>query len=183
VGTASKKAIMTERRTRVAKLLVSGMPYNQIARRENVAVSTISNDVKAILEQWHEEMKPRDRWRWIAIGMKKLSELDLTLSSELHRQKDVKEEGKVVGKRYAHNMEVRLKIIDRMLRLAERRSKLLGLDAPTKRIQMEITIDDILRALPPEFREEVRRELVGADATPGTTASDFSLEGPPYESL
>lgn len=153
----TKQALMEKRRIKVAEMLISHVTYRSMAEQLDVSVSCIHSDVHAILERWAEEQRPKERWTWIVREIQKLGDLEFRLTNHLDTL-DVLDQ----GKGYKTYIDEHVKIIDRILKIMERRSRLLGLDAPSRQIHMEFNLNEILEALPEEYREQVRRELVGA---------------------
>lgn len=165
---ASDRARALARRAKVAPLLIQGVTQRRMAEEFGVSVSTINNDVRLIMEEWAEEMRPGDRGSWRIKELKKLDDLELNLRAELSARKEVKDEaGKVVSRPFVYSLDDRLRVTDRILRLMKRRAVMLGLDAPTKQIRLQFALEDILNALPEEFREEVGEYLIGVDAGRG----------------
>jgi hypothetical protein len=107
----TKKAVIQERRAKVAALVLSGMTYREIKQEIGCSMGTISSDMKAMMEQWsNEQVQNLDDWREI-----ELKRLDAALKA-IWPQVEAGD----------------LKANAAFVRLSERRSKLKGLDAPSK---------------------------------------------------
>lgn len=106
-----EEIVREDRRRIVAADFLSGRTYRQMAAELHVALSTISNDVQVIVGRWQQEQVQ-------LVGEQRqveLQRLDVALQAVWEKV--------LAGDLFA---------IDRYLKIAERRSKLLGLDAPTK---------------------------------------------------
>lgn len=104
-----------ERRSKIAALLVRKVPYRQIASTLGVAIGTVASDVEKI----------RAEWRTSA-----LDNLEDYVIEELATLDNDEYELRMLLQRQA-TVENRLRAYDRILKIRERRAKLLGLDAPT----------------------------------------------------
>lgn len=101
-----------ERRAKVAQLLRASVPIYRIAEQLGYDRATITADADKLLAMWAAEQKPEDRHRWRALELAKLDEIEIKNFQEAK-----------AGNQGA---------IDRAIRVMERRSKLLGLDMPSK---------------------------------------------------
>lgn len=99
------------RRQKVAANLIGGMNYREIAAALGVSIGTVASDVKIIFARWKGE-QVQSAEQWIALELRRCDRLINTLWNDA-----------TDGKPGA---------IDRVLKVMERRAKLLGLDAPTK---------------------------------------------------
>lgn len=100
-----------ERRNRAYELRIAGLTYRQIGRELGVSHVTAFTYVKEELDALREECRElAETYR------------DMELERLDHAQKAI----------YAGVLKGDLGSIDRLLRIQERRSKLLGLDAPVK---------------------------------------------------
>ena len=116
------------RRIEVAKLLVKGWSYREMADMLEVSDSTIGRDVGIIMKNWAEEMKPAELHNWLLKELRKLDRMEKGLA-------EASENGDVG-------------CIDRRIRLMERRAKLLGLDSA---IKISIKDADIDKAIEKEI--------------------------------
>ena len=110
----SKKAEEARREVRrksVAANLLAGLNYRQMADALGVSLGTIASDVRIIMGRWQREQVD-DTEDYVALELRRL---DMALNAIWD---DVAE-----GKYGA---------IDRLLKIGERRARLLGLNRPTK---------------------------------------------------
>jgi hypothetical protein len=116
-----------KRRTEVAPLVLAHFSYRQIAERLGVAPSTISEDVKAMREQWRQRSSA-DYGTFLAEETAKLDLLERELLPEaLHG-------GPEGG--------LNLQAVDRLLAIRDRRARMLGLDSPSR---VEVTMSHVPR--------------------------------------
>ncbi len=103
---------LASRRKVVSAKLVAGETYREIAEFLNVSIGTVANDVKLILGRWQRE-QITNSGEYARLEVRRL---DLALNAIWD---------KVItgGDLYA---------IDRLLKISERKAKLLGLDRPFK---------------------------------------------------
>jgi hypothetical protein len=116
-----------QRRVQVAEMMTSHHTYREMAERLNVASSTISDDVKAIREQWRERTVS-DYGAFLAEEMAKLDQL----------------EWKVLPQALTGDMNLRA--VDRELGIRDRRARLLGLDSPS-RVEVHMRVEQVAKAI------------------------------------
>ena len=107
-----REVAATKRRAEVAKLILRGYTYGEMAKLFDVSKTTIAKDVKGILAMWVEEMKPEQRTDWIIKEMSKLDRMERGIA-----EKSENGDGNS---------------IDRRLKIMDRRAKMLGIDAPQR---------------------------------------------------
>jgi len=83
-----------------------------MAESLGVSLGTIARDVGMLIKQWAKEQSPENRERWRVLELEKLNELEFAINPQAKS-----------GNQGA---------VDRVLRVMERRAKLLGLDMPTR---------------------------------------------------
>ena len=110
------------RRRKVAALMLQKRPAYEIAKRLNVNENTVYKDGQAIREAWKREM---------------LGAHDDLLAKELAALDDDEKALRDLLKGEP-NTRLWLNIYDRVLRVCERRAKLLGLDAPEE-IRLDVS--------------------------------------------
>lgn len=115
---AAKKNEMAERRKRVAAMVLARVPQWEIAKKIGVDNSTISTDMKAVREEWRQERAADVN----EIQARDLAALEQDEGSVRRRLAGLAEE--------AHGERVRYHEL--VLRIMDRRAKLIGLDAPQK---------------------------------------------------
>ena len=100
-----------ERRKKVAANILGGLTYREIAEALNVSLGTVANDVKIILGRWQRE-QVADAEKYVQIELRRLDRAINAIWNDV-------QDGKLTA-------------IDRMIKLMERRAKLMGLDAPQR---------------------------------------------------
>lgn len=118
----AKEAERMERRRQVLALKIAGASYPEIAEALDIAVSTAHNDVQRALRDI-----PKD-------------EADELRTIELSRLDRMQRELWAEAMKKEIPLVARLPLMDRILKLIDRRAKMLGLDSPT---QVEVTGADI----------------------------------------
>lgn len=121
--TAAAELAIEKRRAQVWDLRIKGKSTRQIAVALKVSVGTAHSDLAAVLERSKDENDDRaETHRAISLA-------------RLERALDTVEKALIADACDAQgnkDHELQLKALDRLVRIEERRSKLLGLDAPTK---------------------------------------------------
>ena len=107
----SKNAQIEERRKKVAANLLGGLTYRQMAETFGVSLGTIANDVRIVLGRWRRE-QVQNADEWTRLELERLNRLTNAL--------------------WNNALDGKLAAVDRILKVMERRAKLLGLDAPVK---------------------------------------------------
>jgi hypothetical protein len=134
---AAKTAEVEERRAEIASLLVRKTPYRQIARKLNVSLGTVASDVEAIRTAWREDALS-NLADHVVEELNALDHDEHTLREELATLTNLDDNSDRIvdtarGPRTYGSfnlIEEKMKVYDRILRIRERRAKLLGLDAP-----------------------------------------------------
>lgn len=122
IGTrrALRKLEIATRRKQVAQLLREKVPQYEIAATLKVSVGTVSSDLKSLRQIWNEEAQ-------VALEAHIAQELFINNEDERMLRQDMRNAGR--------DIELKMRIFDRVLKVQEARRKLLGLDAP---IRMEL---------------------------------------------
>jgi hypothetical protein len=141
----NQEAEVELRRKKVAANLLGGLNYRQMAEALGVSIGTISSDVKIILGRWQRE-QVKDAGDYVQM---ELVRLDRALNAIWDRV-----------------LEGDLKAIETMLKIEERRARLLDLDAP-----ITIKATDIDAAI----QRELAR-LTSGDADAGAAGGDDTQE-------
>jgi hypothetical protein len=111
-----QEVLAEERRTEAVKLRIAGHSYRHIAKQLGISLAQAHKDVQTVLKRTRDEAdEVADEARDID-----LARIDQGLKTVLEFLESAKDD------------ELKLKAIDRLVRLQERRAKLLGLDAPAK---------------------------------------------------
>lgn len=164
VGTSATDDRIAFRRTEVARLRSEDKTIREIARELKVSVGLIHSDLAAVRQ---EAAKARlfdaDHERHVAVAR-----LDGALEV-LYEVLDAE----VYDDAGNQDHELRLKALDRLTRLEERRAKLLGLDMPTK---TEVDARVTSEATPTEAARLVR-EAFGSHALDGADTGDTESDG------
>lgn len=161
---------VAQRREQAIKLRMAGVRYEDIARQlgyasRGAAACDVQRALASTIAEPSEEMRALEVQRLDMLwqnAMKVLSRHHVTVSNGKVVTLDgepVKDDGPV------------LQAIDRLLRIQERRAKLLGLDAPAKHEVVTLdAIDAQIRAL----TEELERADAAAAELDGTEAGETS---------
>jgi hypothetical protein len=133
-GGAAKGAELNkieQRRLDVASMLASHYTYREIAARLGVVSSTVSEDVRAIREQWRE----RATADYGSVLGEEMAKLDLLEHELLPKALSGEPEG-----------GVNLRAVDRVLAIHDRRARMLGLDSPS-RVEVTMRVEQVARAI------------------------------------
>lgn len=141
--TNAERALIAQRRARVLAMRVEQRPYREIAAELGITETTARDDYAAAVRERHAELdKVRDTA--VAIETAKLDALEQAAWQVLRARHITVQHGKIVrdedDKPIEDDAPV-LQAIDRLVKIAERRSRLRGYDAPTK-----VEVDDARRA-------------------------------------
>ncbi len=167
----SDKAIIEDRRAKAWELRLKGKSTRQIALALEVSVGTAHSDLAAVMERTKEENDDRAETHR-AVSLARLERALDTVEDALSA-----ESFDALGNK---DHELRLKALDRLLKIEERRAKLLGLDAASKQelsgpegAPIEINARD---ALVERLAGLIAGETAGATAQgdPGPTESGGS---------
>jgi DNA-binding CsgD family transcriptional regulator len=132
---------ITERQTQVWELAAKGLSQRRIAARLDVCVGTVNKDLRRAREFWTElSVQTADEYRLL----------------ENERLENALEEAVSILE-MTDGDETKLKAIDRIVRLSERRAKLNGLDAP------EVVHQVTTEATPEQAAAAVREHFATAE--------------------
>lgn len=112
----TKQAEIEMRRKAVAANLTAGLTYRDMAEVLDVSLATIAGDVKIIVGRWQREQ---------------VANIDDWIQIELHRL------DRLLNGLWTTASDGQLDAIDRVLKIMERRARLLGLD---KRVAQSIEL-------------------------------------------
>lgn len=135
----AKAAELLERRVLVAQLLKARTPYRQIATALNVSLGTVASDVKAIFKEWAKTQVDSIKQQ-AALDLATMNDAIMALTNDVRT-------GDIAA-------------INAMIRIMERRAKMLGFDAPT-----EITGDVTIRTLADLVKTTALEDAVDVTAT------------------
>lgn len=133
---AATQALVAERRAQILRLRIAAVPVPQIAERYGISEATVRSDIsRALATRSKELISAADELR--ALELEKLEAMERAAWAVVHRQHPhVTPSGVIV--RHPETGEILtdagpvLSAIDRLLKIQERRAKLLGLDSVTK---------------------------------------------------
>lgn len=148
-GKAQKRQEMADRRKRANELFLSGWTQAQVAEQLNVSPCTLSMDLKALREEWRRE-------NLATTGQ----HIDRELTSLAMDERDARD-----GLESSTEQKDRAKWHEVILKIRDRRAKLLGLDAPTKieqKVQATVVEAPISVEGDPELERLVRETAARA---------------------
>ncbi len=162
----SEEAIIEARRSKAWELRLKGKSIRQIAAALDVAVATAHNDLKTVLERTKEENNQAAEDHRV-VSVSRLDRAIATIEEALEAVTvHTNEDGDVIHAGADH--ELRLKALDRLIKLEERRAKLLGLDAPVK-TEVEASVTNVAS---PEEAARLVRQMFGEHASKKTDESE-----------
>ena len=162
-GSKRKRMDIEVRTAKVLDLSRAGLSERQIAEEIGWSDSTVHKDIirglKALREKNTELAEV-----WVAEELERLKDLERAARRVLTAHHVVVNSGKVVTDKDTEGKPYKLtddgpviQAITALLRIAERRAKLLGLDAPTK-IEQSGSVDSTVRVITCEVPAEYRSE-------------------------
>lgn len=104
------------RRAAIAAMVKGGVTQREIAQTLNVSLGTVNRDIKLLRKQWAQEQH----------------ELDEEFTLDIQRLNDM------IGAVYAAASRGHLPAVDTLLKVLDRRARMLGYDAPGK-IETDLT--------------------------------------------
>lgn len=114
---AARRVEIADRRRQMTALLLRRIPQREIARLLKVSTGTVSEDMKAVRREWQVESQ---------------TALEHHIAHELAILNNDERELRLAMLTYGNNIEARLHIYDRVMKVMIERRKLLGLDAPIR---------------------------------------------------
>jgi hypothetical protein len=173
----AQQALIAERRTRVLAMRVEQIPYEQIAAALRIGVSTAKMDYQRAIEQRHAE---RDEHAAVAVTVElaKLDALERAAWQVLRARHITVQHGKIVRDEDGNAViddAPTLNAIDRILKIAERRARLLGLDAP---VRSRIEVTDALDAQIEQLVAELEAVAAGGEAAAAGPAGAAGRRSP-----
>src|SRR5579872_6048326 len=172
----SEDAVIEERRRQSWVLRLKGKSIRQIAAALGVSVATSHSDLKVVLERTKKENdEAAEDHRVVSVARldRALDTIEDALTAFSVR---TDAGGEIIERDVDH--ELRLKALDRLLKLEERRAKLLGLDAPVK-TEVEASVTNV--ASPAEAARLVRTafgEHASKKATDESESASVSEQPP-----
>lgn len=137
---SEERAIILERRTRVLAMRIEGHGNHEIAAALGITEQLASKDYRAAMDAREADLG-KTRAELLPLEVAKLDALERAAWKVLRTRHVLAQQGKIVcgtdGKPLEDDAPV-LASVDRILKIAERRARLLGLDAPL-RAKVEVT--------------------------------------------
>ena len=161
----AERAAIAERRTRVLAMRIEQRPYTEIAARLGIAESTARSDYIRAIEQRKAELDDQ-RHVTIALELAKLDALERAAWAVLRTRHILAQQGKIVCTEDGTPLEddaPTLQAIDRILKIAERRARLLGHDAP---VRAKVEVTDAIDADIERLVAELAGLAPGSETTP-----------------
>lgn len=161
--TNAERAVIAERRSRVLALRIEQMPYAEIAARLAISEDVAEKDYQRAIEQRHIE---RNEQANLAVTAEeaKLDALERAAWKVLRARHITVQHGKIVRDEDGNPViddAPTLNAIDRILKIAERRARLRGLDAP---VRTKIEVTDALDAQIEQLVAELAGPAAGSEA-------------------
>jgi len=137
MSTATRRCQRTERRTRVASLLLAGASsLRQIAEKVGCSAATVMRDVHFLEEEWSKDLHPEERVSWRAKELKKIESDEIRIRSMMQEKKDPNTGKKLPPElSYLDGLEALRKYVN------ERRDRILGLAATRENLDIGIPVD------------------------------------------
>lgn len=156
------------RRIEALRLRAQGKPHREIAEALGVSIATAHGDVRAAMTEAAEEAQA-DIKASLGLGLARLDRAMRVVEEVLEEPEPVAaKEGEELDDfehRVESSRELKLKALDRLVKLEEQRAKLLGLYAPEKRDISASVVGEVS----PEAAARLVRETFGAAALPKGT--------------
>jgi hypothetical protein len=175
-GTTAQETAIELRQAEALKLRVAGFTFREIGRKLGISNCMAHKDVQAALAEYREETAEN-----VAVerGVQ-LQRLDAAAKVAINvlngRLPNADELGEDAGpdelaEALAEAEEIKLKAIDRIVKLEERRAKLLGLDAPTKtevdaKVSGVASPSEAARLVREKFGEHASKDTASGEAEP-----------------
>ena len=137
MSSATRRLQRTERRSRVAALLLAGVSsLRAIAEKVGASPATIMRDVHFLEEEWSKDLRPEERVSWRAKELRKIEADEIRIRSMMQEKTDPKSGKKLPPElSFIDGLEALRKYVN------ERRDRLLGLAATREAIDLEIPVN------------------------------------------
>ena len=186
-----------KRRVTVMDLRLQGRSFRQIAEMLDAPMSTIYRDYRTTMQEYASQAN-ESASEIRALECQRLDELQNEMWSQLAEARSEKvDESGDPEPRSAQDQNASLGTVNAIIRIMERRAKLAGIDAPTKKTIDIRKVDDIaqtvakvaLRFIPVERRAafaneitDVLEEAIGGEGSQSTIPLGKQLTGSPLNS-
>lgn len=141
--TAEARVLIAQRRARVLAMRLEHRPYYEIAAALGITEAVAEKDYQRARDAAQAELgEARDAT--VAVETVKLDAVEQAVWEVLRRKHITVQHGKIIRDEDGNVIEDDAPVLqaaDRLIRIAERRARLRGLDAPTK-----VEVDDARRA-------------------------------------
>jgi hypothetical protein len=143
----AERAAIAERRAKVLQLRIEQVPYAEIARQLDISEDVAEADYRRAVEARRNALDSA-RTAAVAIEEAKLDALEQAVWEVLRREHIVVQHGKVIylKRKPMVDDDPVLRATDRLLKIAERRARLKGHDAPVK-VDVRAEVDDEIAAI------------------------------------
>jgi uncharacterized protein (DUF3084 family) len=173
----AERAAIAERRTRVLAMRVEQRPYTEIAAALGISETLARTDYVRAMECRKTEL---DEQRHLTVA-RELATLEIAEQAAwevLRREHIVIQHGQVVrvNRRPVADDAPVLQAIDRILKISERRARLLGLDAP---VRAKVEVTDAVDADIERLVAELAGLAAGGEAAPAGPPGAGSEQAPP----
>lgn len=150
-GHSLKELQLSLRRTKVAELMLRGWTRIQLAEFFQVSTACIGHDIVYVRTEWVRE---------------RVANTDLFIQAELLKlDQDEHDIRRRILRLEDNQMEMVLKAYTHILRVMQRRAKMLGLDSPKKLQisveQVKVVVQQIIAVVVDEVHDPDQRERIG----------------------
>jgi len=173
-----EQALIAERRARVLAMRVEQRPYREIAVALGVSEDVAQQDYRRAVEARRNDLDAH-RETAVAIEIAKLDALERAAWGVLRTRHLLAQQGKIVCTEDGRPLEddaPTLQAIDRILKIAERRARLKGYDAP---VRAKVEVTDAVDADIERLVAELAGLAPGGEAAPEGAPGGGGLEAPP----
>lgn len=173
-----EQALIAERRARVLAMRVEQRPYREIAITLGISEDVAAKDYERAVEARRTALDAQ-RNVAVAIELAKLDALEQAAWKVLRARHLLAQQGRIVTDGNGVPLEddaPTLAAIDRILKIAERRARLLGLDAP---LRAKVEVTDALDADIERLVAELAGLAPGGEAALEGAPGSRGLEPPP----
>lgn len=165
------ECVATERQLQALRYRQRGYTFNHISRLLQCSEQAVRQLLKKALQAYEEALEQETGKLWM-IEMARIDALLAGAESDPSLAGDAQEEGLFV-----RALKGELPAIDRVIKLLERRAKLMGLDKAEKEIgSAQVVRHEFVVIDPQEERERIRNErAIDAEVIPNPTGEDKEL--------
>ena len=154
---AQRKEQIVERRNKVLELKIDGLSLRKIAKQVGVSHATVVKDLDIVLDELATQRKHLAE-KHVDLELQSLTDIMYEVRNVLKRARDAEDPEEPESSRQARVLAA----ADRLVKLAERKAKLLGLDAPEK---MKIDLSSKVSKMSDEELDKIINPGVKIDRT------------------